>query len=378
MMEKDSCPYFRSLLKKDELSQEEEKQLIKHIETCQRCQSYMDMSEKKEPVLPLPNERNILRKAKWKHRWNQLSFFIGLALFVYLVGSLLSAAYYAIGDRGEKINAVSSLAFQALNPGLEVGSSTMSISPLFSQQRVAELRQTIGREQHSVGKLHTNARFSFVNQSIEWNNGSTKDQFAFVHPDYQEKLEDDIQKEYWRVLEKLPEGTVTELAISFKHMLTLEEVYKEINKEALNEDLYDITWYALDTGYEYQRKTDDPFLIREQIFGFASNIELYPSREEYSDETLEEDAVKMMKLLKEHQKWVEPFYNGGENQEIKLNERYEYVKKNGVKTYGIVITGPTKELLKLKNSPFITFVTIGEVEFWNWYSPHFQGQRFSY
>ncbi|MGM7636075.1 anti sigma factor C-terminal domain-containing protein [Bacillus sp. Hm123] len=377
-MEKDSCQHFRSLLKKEELSQEEEQQLIEHIEICIHCQNYMDMSEKKEPILPLPNERNILRKAKWKQRWNQLSFLLGLALLVYLVGSIFSTVYYGIGDRGEKINAVSSLAFQALNPGLEVGSSTTKIGSLFNQQRVAELQKTIGREQRSVGKLHTNARFSFVNQSIEWHNGSTKDQFAFVHPDYHEKLEDDIQKEYWEVLEKLPEGTVTELAISFTHTLTLEEVYKEINKEALNEDLYDINWYALDTGYEYQKKTDDSFLIREQIFGFPSNIELYPSREEYSDETLEADAVKMMKLLKDHQKWVEPFYNNGENQEIKLNERYEYVKKNGVKTYGIVITGPTKELLKLKDSSFISFVTIGEVEFWNWYSPHFQRQWFSY
>lgn len=377
-MEKDSCQHFRSLLKKEELSQEEEQQLIEHIEICIHCQNYMDMSEKKESVPPLPNERNILRKAKWKQRWNQLSFLLGLSLLVYLVGSIFSGLYYGIGDRGEKINAVSSLAFQALNPGLEVGSSTTKIGSLFNQQRVAELQKTIGREWRSVGNLHTNARFSFVNQSIEWHNGSTKDQFAFVHPDYHEKLEDDIQKEYWEVLEKLPEGTVTELAISFTHTLTLEEVNEEVNKEALNEDLYDITWYALDTGYEYQSKTDDPFLIREQIFGFPSNIELYPSREEYSDETLEEDAIKMMKLLKDHQKWVEPFYNSGENQEIKLNERYEYVKKNGIKTYGIVLTGPTKELLKLKDSPFISFVTIGEVEFWNWYSPHFQGQRFSY
>ncbi|WP_100403230.1 anti-sigma factor [Bacillus sp. FJAT-42315] len=377
-MEKDSCQHFRSLLKKEELSQEEDQQLIEHIETCIHCQNYIDMTEKNEPIPALPNERNILRKAKWKQRWNQLSFLLGIVVFVYLVGSIFSALYYGIGDRGERINAVSSLAFQALNPGLEVGSSTTKIGTLFNQQRVAELQKTIGREQHSVGKLHTNARFSFVNQSIEWNNGSMKDQFAFVHPDYHEKLEDDIQKEYWEVLEKLPEGTVTELAISFTHTLTVEEVYKEINKEALNEDLYDITWYALDTGYEYKRKTDDPFLIREQIFGFPSNIELYPNREEYSDETLEEDVVKMMKLLKDHQKWVEPFYNSGENQEIKLNERYEYVKKNSVKTYGIVITGPTKELLKLKDGPFIRFVTVGETELWNWYSPHFQGQRFSY
>ncbi|OZI12250.1 hypothetical protein CEW92_07160 [Bacillaceae bacterium SAS-127] len=373
-MEKDSCQHFRSLLKKNELSQEEEQQLIEHIEICIHCQNHIDMTEKNEPIPALPNERNILRKAKWKQRWNQLSFLFGLALLVYLVGSLFSAAYYGIGDRGEKINAVSNLAIEAFYPGVEVMPRSNKTGVLLSQKQEADLEKMIGNEYFSVGEMHTNARLSFLNSSIEWNNDhNAESHLKFVHPDFPEKIGSKFREEVWEALEKLPEGTVAELGISFNRTLTLEEVYKEINKTTLNEELYHIPWYALDTGHEYQGNLEEtsPFLIPGQIFGFPSSIELYPSREEYSDETLEEDVVKMMKLLKDYPNWVKPIYLSGKN-EMKLNERYQYVKANGVTTYGIIITGPTKELLKLKNSSLIDFVIIGEIELWNWYSSPFR------
>ncbi|TKI02527.1 anti sigma factor C-terminal domain-containing protein, partial [Bacillus cereus] len=43
------------------------------------------------------------------------------------------------------------------------------------------------------------------------------------------------------------------------------------------------------------------------------------------------------------------------------------VKENGVKVYGIVITGPSKELLKLQNSPHVRYATLGDIEIWNWF-----------
>ncbi|UIR32171.1 anti-sigma factor C-terminal domain-containing protein [Priestia flexa] len=39
----------------------------------------------------------------------------------------------------------------------------------------------------------------------------------------------------------------------------------------------------------------------------------------------------------------------------------------------MVLTGPTKELLKLKNEPSITYSSLGEVELWNWFTRPTQG-----
>lgn len=49
-----------------------------------------------------------------------------------------------------------------------------------------------------------------------------------------------------------------------------------------------------------------------------------------------------------------------------LQERYDYIQANGFKVYGAVITGPTKELLKLREEPGIYQVQLGDVELWNW------------
>jgi len=49
-----------------------------------------------------------------------------------------------------------------------------------------------------------------------------------------------------------------------------------------------------------------------------------------------------------------------------LQERYDYLKKNGFQAYGAVVTGPTKELLKLKNIEGVSNQKLGDVELWNW------------
>jgi len=51
-----------------------------------------------------------------------------------------------------------------------------------------------------------------------------------------------------------------------------------------------------------------------------------------------------------------------------LQERYDYLKKNGFQVYGAVVTGPTKELLKLKNLEGISNEMLGDVELMNGYN----------
>lgn len=49
-----------------------------------------------------------------------------------------------------------------------------------------------------------------------------------------------------------------------------------------------------------------------------------------------------------------------------LQERYDYLKKNGFTVYGAVVTGPVKELLKLKDVKEIRGAQLGEMDYWNW------------
>lgn len=49
-----------------------------------------------------------------------------------------------------------------------------------------------------------------------------------------------------------------------------------------------------------------------------------------------------------------------------LNERYKFLEENGFITYGAVVTGPVKELLKLRDVEGVQGEQLGEVELWNW------------
>ncbi len=75
----------------------------------------------------------------------------------------------------------------------------------------------------------------------------------------------------------------------------------------------------------------------------------------------------MMRILSTHKETVSKTTRTSEK-ELNLDKRYEYVKDNGVKVYGIVITGPSKELLKLQNSPHVRYATLGDIEVWNWFN----------
>ena len=51
---------------------------------------------------------------------------------------------------------------------------------------------------------------------------------------------------------------------------------------------------------------------------------------------------------------------------MRLQPRIDYVKEHGVNIYGAVVTGPSKEILKLREEPWVSAVYVGEVKLWNW------------
>ena len=54
-----------------------------------------------------------------------------------------------------------------------------------------------------------------------------------------------------------------------------------------------------------------------------------------------------------------------------LQQQYTYIKDKEFTAYGAVVTGPVKELLKLKELETIQSVQLGEVELWNWDPSYF-------
>lgn len=83
-----------------------------------------------------------------------------------------------------------------------------------------------------------------------------------------------------------------------------------------------------------------------------------------ADETLKESKQMMLQNMEELLGKNKSYYEGllGLGQ---LQEKYAYLTKEGFTVYGAVVTGPVKELLKLKDASFIQRERLGDVELWS-------------
>lgn len=94
----------------------------------------------------------------------------------------------------------------------------------------------------------------------------------------------------------------------------------------------------------------------------TSRTSVSPSVDSYGDGELRNaNFLKTLHLMQEHKSIankVIPF--------IDLDDSISYLEKNGVRLYGAVVTGPVKELLKLKEEKWVSNIHVEEVRLWNW------------
>ncbi|MEI7026397.1 anti sigma factor C-terminal domain-containing protein [Paenibacillus sp. y28] len=87
-----------------------------------------------------------------------------------------------------------------------------------------------------------------------------------------------------------------------------------------------------------------------------------PKVEAYGDEELRsrnfKDTLAIMQQYPALTREVAPW--------LRLDEVIPYVEANGVRLLGVVVTGPTKEILKLREEPWVAGIGVGEVRLWNW------------
>ena len=58
--------------------------------------------------------------------------------------------------------------------------------------------------------------------------------------------------------------------------------------------------------------------------------------------------LESMEFLIQNEAIARKVYRGS-SENLQLATRYDYIKTHGIEVYGVVVTGPTKELLKLKD-----------------------------
>lgn len=355
----------------------EEAQIEAHINKCNACNTKLNDELRSKSAAFLNNEKEtrILKYAKWKSRITNALFVLFLILLITIVSSLLSALYYIWGepDRAHNAIRVSSMMTEMTMPNIIPGSGGSNIKSFFRMESSYELRKQVGREIQSIGTLETNMLFNLMNVVRNWNGGSLDLKLYFVYPEKQGGLENENT---WSNLEILPEGTVSELAVSFDQSYSLDEVYQLFSG-------YDVEllWFAVNTGVESVLRNTHISTING-LWGFPhfgnsliyepDNTGSYTLKVEGDSEKKAAAFIGALEFLIEHEAWAQKSYRGN-TKELLLQERLNYVKENGVKVYGAVVTGPTKELLRLKEVEEIRFPVLGEVTWWNWQARDYHG-----
>ncbi|MFJ7733758.1 anti sigma factor C-terminal domain-containing protein [Lysinibacillus sp. NPDC097231] len=253
-------------------------------------------------------------------------------------------------------------------PGLSA-----EITPFLTQKFSYPLVKQVGKESVIVGEMNMDKKILNSSSSI-LTTTDPSEKFSFnlpENPQTGKATSSRINNNVWTTLDKLPEGTVAEMAFSTS---TFMEPIKLVKMLAPYD--VEIVWMPLYTG---EIKYFDPLSYSEgsgsitiyDSFGLSGGMKVSDDfLSIWTAQNLSMDVKKsqhfmlenMEKLLDNEKKsYIEEFLGVSH-----LQERYDYLKTNGFQAYGAVVTGPTKELLKLKNVEGISNEALGNVELWNW------------
>lgn len=290
-------------------------------------------------------------------------------------------------DRKHIYNSLMALEWQQPNIKGQYSGSSAEITPLLTQKFSYPLVKQVGKENVMVGEMSLDKKIFNTSSSMKMNltskNSSSSsslkstnefDKFSFNLPEDPrtgKMTSSQINNGVWKTLEKLPEGTVAELAFSTTTFMKPKKLTKMLESYDV-----EVVWMPIYTG---EFKSFDPFPTGEgsvnltiyDSFGLSGGLKV---SDDYSKIWVGQNLTNgvrdsqrvmlenMEKLLNNEKKsYIEDFLGLSY-----LQERYDYLKKNGFQAYGAVVTGPTKELLKLKNIEGVSNQKLGDVELWNW------------
>ncbi|WP_432666523.1 anti sigma factor C-terminal domain-containing protein [Wukongibacter baidiensis] len=337
----------------------------------------LNIDKDKKTKEPLPNNKKDKRKqkvSKWKTRFNGVLTAIIIMILLNLITTILSNAFYTQGEphRMEIYEDVVESTLYITEPNLKFRSRGTKIGQFFTMKMKAKLIKQVGKDEVRAGDVDVKFLFGLPSDNgIELFEDNWD---RFCHPKEQ-YLSDEFTN--WERLEKLPEGTVAEAYISFDKLYETDEVLKKF----VDRDL-DLLWFAVDTGM-YKRHIHntigfpyspiwhhDDMILGERTVekgkfftSIISESRHSPVLEAYGSADLRnENFIKTLKLVNEHELIAKKMTFKVRN----LQEKIDYIDENGVKLYGIVITGPSKKILKLKNEEWVRGISIGEVRLWNW------------
>jgi len=300
-----------------------------------------------------------VKRAINSSRWKLILSTLMVILLIVPTCYMLTFGYYAFGTKSTTLMDVTSKTLYITEPNttLEELEFEMDFS-LFSMDLSFDQYKQIGDEFYPA--KHYNFHF-VLNDLVKKEEDSkleklypgypTQTNQWLAHP--KQSIEFNNAKE-WRVLEGLPEETVVEAYISLNNLYEVDAVENEMKN-------VDVTWAAIYTGSEETMLSSDGDVISPIGYPVQPDQTYWsPFRDSSSHE---ETFLEMLKELQPYESIAEEVTI---QKNLELNERISYLEKNGFKTYGVVVTGPKKEIESLRKLSMVRYMKVGEVKLWNW------------
>lgn len=365
------------------LIEQEKKEIEKDLEKLEKYQEFLDeeIEENEDKrntniFYEHKNGKKILKMSKWKARIQNAITGICMFIVFAIISSVITSVFYSMGEptRLEIYKDVIESTLGITQPNVSTRSTGMSSNQFLTATIATKLVKRVGKDDIIIGEGEYDFFLGNLNNRNLKYVSNKNYQITFNYPN---DLENKWMDSEWERFEKLPEGTVSEVYLSLDKFYETDEILKKF----IDKDV-DLLWFAVDTGNEEKMITNpigfpeapiwhsDDYILesREEKGNFfvkvVSESSSAPTVERYgSGKVRNENFIKTLKFIKKYDSIaseVAPFKTRN------IQEKIDYIQKNGVKIYGMVITGPTKELLKLKEEKWISGMEVGEVRLWNW------------
>ncbi|MBR0013087.1 anti-sigma factor [Bacillus subtilis] len=179
--------------------------------------------------------------------------------------------------------------------------------------------------------------------------GMNKTGHYFTHPS--NKSEQTTAKAE-KTLSTLPEGTVSEVYLSYDRAYPTKDVYNKFKG-------YDVSflWNAIET-----EKNTNKTASTEPL-GYPGKDSKFLAALNTKGKSNGDQFINALKFMSKHEKWAQVI---SKRKDLNVDNRLDYVEKNGVNVYGSVVTGPTKEIQRMLKNKSVKSANVGEVELWNW------------
>lgn len=303
---------------------------------------------KEESYLNEEKQRKIIRRGKWRARFVIAFQVIGIFLLLSFVTSILTFFYYSSQSpipfkQGEKLKRVIDYTYTITDPYGFAGTTSLEEGRYFTLKARRDQVRITGTERTKTGETEVSFFLSFMGEPKEG---------KFVQGDSLTPLslrEGGTQAD-WERLEKVDQGTVATVYISLAENLRAEEI-----EELLSEKELQPLWLALEL---------DSHKNQPQALGVATSIreDFLAEKDSELVREYEDQFLQMVKYLSKHEKKANKLTLA----DLNFQEILDDLEQDGFHYYGILLTGPTKEILSLQEEPWIKTISVDGIDFWNW------------